>query len=150
MNDTSHFVTIKSSETEEILEQYRNGEGFLSYPGEVAQSFIRSSKAEPDWPNLLIILQSVESIDDQEHRLIFHNILSRPKSKGSVTLDTNKYKAGIRDDVELALIDYKYLTHPDDIETLLEGATQYRNRVCLREYLEYRHYFRCEVYFPYH
>lgn len=121
VNDSSLFLKIKSSETEKILEQYHNGEGVLSASADGAQCFIRSSKAEPDWPNLFIGLNPVVSVDDEEQRINFLNILGRPKSRGTLTLDTNKYKAGIRDDVDLALIDYKLLTHPDDVEAMLEG-----------------------------
>ncbi len=123
-NDSSLFLKIKSAEMEKMLEQYhRDGEGIFSVPTDGSQCFIRSSKAEEDWPNLLIGLNPLVSIDDEEHRFHFINVLGRPKSKGTVTLDADKYRAGITDDVELALIDYKLLTHPDDIEALLDGKT---------------------------
>lgn len=98
------------------MEQYHNGGGgTLSLSTDGSQSFIRSSKAEPDWPNLWIQIQPEVSVDEEEQG---------PKSKGTLTFDTNKYKAGIRDDAEFALIDYKFLTHPDDIEAILEGTKQ--------------------------
>lgn len=119
VNDSSIFLKIGTSEIEKISEDFNNGEGVLTQTTQ-AQCFITSSKARPGWPDLWIQIHPVTSVDDKEV-LNFYNILGRPKSKGIFTLDTDKYKEGVRDDVQLAQIDYKLLTHPDDMEALLEG-----------------------------
>lgn len=145
VNDTSLFLSIKSSETEEYLEQYQNGEGILSRTSVGPQSFIRSSQAEPDWPNLWIMMQPSVRVDDAEQRINFYNILAIPKSKGTLSLDPIKYRAGTRDDTELALIDYQLLTHPDDIEAQLDGI---KYEAVLAETFIIQNYCRYQVYFP--
>jgi len=112
---------IYSSETEKILENFHNGTGILTLTVGGCHSFIVSSKAERDWPDLRIDFNSQVGIDDVEPLVGFIIVLGRPKSNGILTLDTDKYKAGIRDDAQLALIDYQLLTHPDDIDVILEG-----------------------------
>jgi len=77
--------------------------------------------AEPGWPDLWIEINPGINIDGGESHIEFINVIGRPQSKGLLTFDADKYKAGIRDDVQLALIDCKYLTHPDDTEVMLEG-----------------------------
>lgn len=121
VNDSSLFPKISSSEIETILEEYHNGRGMLTYIQDGPQCFITSSKAEAGWPDLWIQITPVIRLDDEAQRINFYNMVGRPKSTGIITLDTDKYKAGIRDDVQLALIDYKLLTHPDDIDVLLDG-----------------------------
>lgn len=121
LNDTSLFRKITSSETEKVLEQYHNGDGIMTVPRDGAQCFIESSKAEPGWPDLWIRMITPVVIDNDDLQISIFNILGRPKSKGIFSIDTDKYKQGIRDDVQLALIDYKYLTHPDDMDAMLEG-----------------------------
>lgn len=61
------------------------------------------------------------TIGVEEKSMTFNSVVGRPKSRGILSMDTDKYKAGIRDDRLLALIDYKILTHPDDVEVMLEG-----------------------------
>lgn len=125
VNDTSLFLEINSTNIEKVTEEYHNGEGALTTRGTAGwvgvQGFIVSSKAKLDWPDIFIAIRTSVSIDGGEQRMTFTSIVGRPQSKGTVTLDTEKYKAGIRDDVQLALIDNKLLTHPDDIEVILEG-----------------------------
>lgn len=119
VNDSSLFTKLDSTQIEAITENFHIGGGVLTQIAE-AQSFIVSSKAEAAWPDLLIIIHPMASVDGRE-TLNFYSIIGRPRSKGLFTMDTEKYKAGVRDDVELAVIDYKLLSHPDDIETMLDG-----------------------------
>lgn len=121
VNDTSLFPKIDSSTIEKMAEEFHNGEGVLTLISEGPQCFVASSKADPSWPDLWLEMHPQISIDGSEQEIYFYDVVGRPKSRGTITLDTDKYKAGIRDDVELALIDYNFLSHPDDIETLLEG-----------------------------
>jgi choline dehydrogenase-like flavoprotein len=113
---------MDSSELEKIMADFHNGEGILKLITEAQQAFIVSSKAEAGWPDIWISMDPNIRIDDQELEIHFFDILGRPQSKGTLTLDTDKYKAGIKDDVELALIDYQFLSHPDDMEVLLDGV----------------------------
>lgn len=123
VNDSSSFQRFNSSDTASIWEEYHNGKGILTlgWSLDAAGSFIVSPKAEPDWPDLIIGMRGVIGVDDEEQRITFYNVIGRPKSRGLLTLDTDKYKSGIRDDVQLALIDFKLLTHADDIDALLHG-----------------------------
>lgn len=121
VNDTSLFPKIDPSDVEKISEDYHNGEGILALISEGPQAFIASSKAETDWPDLWIEMHPIISVNGEEQVVYFYDVIGRPKSKGTLMLDTDKYKAGVRDDVELALIDYGFLTHPDDAQVMLEG-----------------------------
>lgn len=125
VNDTSRFLEINSENIEEVIAAYHNGEGPLTTKGTstwlAGQCLIVSTKATTDWPDILIGLRTPVSIDGAEQFVNLNCAVGRPKSKGTLTLDTEKYKAGIRDDVQLALIDSRVLTHPDDAEVLLEG-----------------------------
>lgn len=120
---------------ENITEDYHNGEGVLAFLGGLTaneeggwragtagtQCLYVSSKAEAGWPDLMISMGTYANIEGNEHGLTFSNLLGRPFSKGSLSMDTEKFKAGIRDDVQLGLIDFKFLTHPDDMEVMLDG-----------------------------
>lgn len=119
VNDSSIFLKVDASEIVQLSEEYHNGEGVLTKIS-IAQCFIASSKAKPGWPDLWIEINPRISVDGSEV-INFYNIVGRPQSKGILTLDTDKYKAGVRDDVQLALIDYKFLTHPDDVDVMLDG-----------------------------
>lgn len=121
VSNATLFPKIDSSETEKIMGEFHNGEGILTLITEAQQAFIVSSKADPGWPDIWISMDPNIRIDDAEQQVHFFDILGRPQSKGTLTLDTDKYKAGIKDDVQLALIDYQFLSHPDDMEVLLDG-----------------------------
>lgn len=145
VNDSTIFQKINSSETEKSLEDFHNGTGILTLTVSGCHSFIVSSKAEPDWPDLRIDLNSQVGIDEQELGLGFIIVLGRPKSKGILTLDTDKYKAGIRDDAQLAVIDYQLLTHPDDIDVILEGKAKVT--LCCLSVPAFHNYFRHQISF---
>lgn len=136
VNDSSLFPKMDPSVTANVSEEYHKGEGLLTthitatYNNEQgvltlisvgAQCFIVSSKAETEWPDIWIEMQPFVSVDGKEHGINLYSIIGRPRSRGLLTIDTDKYKAGIRDDVQLAVIDYKLLTHPDDVDIMLEG-----------------------------
>lgn len=119
VNDSSIFLKMESSQIQKFTDEFHNGEGVLTKNTE-AQCFMTSSKATPGWPDIWIAIHPLPSVDGIEI-LNFYSIIGRPQSKGFLSLDANKYKAGVRDDQQLALIDYQFLTHPDDIEALLDG-----------------------------
>lgn len=121
VNDTSNFIHVKSNETERILENYHNGHGVLVTRHEGAQCFIRSSKADQDWPDLWIASHPTLAIDDEPQIVRMYMVLGRPQSRGEYTMNTTAYREGIRDDERLALIDYKLLTHADDVDAMVEG-----------------------------
>lgn len=141
VNDSSIFLKLDSTEIEKIAEEFHKGEGVLTKNTE-AQCFFTSSKARPDWPDIWIAIHPRPSVDGTEI-LSFYSFIGRPRSKGTLTLNVNKYVAGIRDDQQLALIDYKFLTNADDIEALLEGKmVKYLMITAIS-----RLYFRRQVYF---
>lgn len=121
VNDSSLFPRINPEDTEKISMEYHNGEGFLSLVPEGPQCFITSSVAEPDWPDLWLEIHPHLHVNGEEQEFTFIDVVGRPKSRGTFSFDTEKYKAGIRDDVELALIDYQFYSNPDDIQAMLEG-----------------------------
>lgn len=121
-NETSLFPKITSADMEIMFDEYHNGDGILSKVSQGPLCFIASTKATSNWPDLWIQINPQVSVDGEGESITFFNILGRPQSKGVLSLDTEKYKAGVRDDVELALIDSKLLTHPDDMEAFLEGT----------------------------
>lgn len=120
VNDSSIFLKVDSSQIEQITDEFHNdGNGALTKNTEV-QCFIASSKARPGWPDIWIAIHPLPSVDGSEI-LNFYTFVGRPRSRGSITLDTEKYRAGVRDDQQLALIDYRLLSNPDDVDVLLEG-----------------------------
>lgn len=121
VNDTSLLPRIDLSEVENISEAFHKGEGPLTYVTEGPQCFIASSVAEPGWPDIWIAMDPVIDNNSGESIISFNNVIGRPQSKGVLSLDAEKYRAGIRDDVQLALIDFQFLTHPDDVEAMVEG-----------------------------
>jgi hypothetical protein len=46
---------------------------------------------------------------------------SRPKSIGEFSLNATAYLAGERESVAIAVVDYNFLSHPDDEKVILEG-----------------------------
>lgn len=119
VNDSSIFLKMDSTEIEKFTEEFHHGKGVMTRNTE-AQCFITSAKARPGWPDIWIAIHPLTSVDGREV-LNFYSVIGRPQSKGIVTLDANKYKAGARDDQQLALIDYQFFNHPDDVEALLDG-----------------------------
>lgn len=113
-------VKIDSAHIDKVTGEFHNGgNGVLTKNTEV-QCFIASSKARPGWPDIWIVNHVWPSVDGRESP-IFYTFIGRPRSKGTVTMDAEKFKAGVRDDQQLALIDYRFLADPDDVEILLEG-----------------------------
>ncbi|KAJ6635171.1 4-pyridoxate dehydrogenase [Pseudolycoriella hygida] len=120
VNDSSIFLDLNSSEIETVTQQFHSGDGILTVNTE-AQCFFTSSKSsKKGWPDVWIAIHPRTGSDGTKN-LNFYPIIARPKSRGILSMDSLKYKAGVRDDQQLALIDYKFLTHPDDIEALLDG-----------------------------
>lgn len=121
VNDSSIFLQVDSSQIDRISEQFHNdGDGVLTKNTEV-QCFITSSKARPGWPDIWIAIHALPSVNGSEI-LNFYTFLGRPQSKGSVTLDAVKYRSGVRDDQQLASIDYRFLTDVDDVDALLDAV----------------------------
>lgn len=121
VNDTSLFPSITTAEMENIWKQFENGEGVLSIVSEGPQCFITSSVAEPGWPDLWLEIHPLVRVEGTEQRINFYNVVGRPKSRGTFSMDTAKYRNGVRDDEELSLIDYRFYSHPDDAVAILDG-----------------------------
>jgi choline dehydrogenase len=122
VNDSSLFTRIHPEDTEKLVRQYHEEQsGVLAELHEGPQLFAESSFADPGWPDIWIAINPHVMFGDEEQILSFYVVHGRPKSRGYVSLNATKYKAGIRDDVQLAEIDFKLLTHPEDVDVLLEG-----------------------------
>ncbi|KAJ6630515.1 Glucose dehydrogenase [FAD, quinone] [Pseudolycoriella hygida] len=122
VNDTSIFPKMDAGDTEKVVADFEKGEGVLSLVSEGPQAFITSSVAEPGWPDLWLEMHPLVRVNGEAQRINFYNVVGRPKSIGYLSLDTEKYKEGIRDDVQLALVDYNFLSHQDDVVAMLEGV----------------------------
>jgi len=121
VNDSSLFPRINPEDTEKLIEEYRQGKGILASLTEGPQCFKASSRAESGWPNIWTAMAASIRTSDVPQVVSFYTVLGRQRSKGSVSLNTELYKAGIRDDVQLALIDFGLLRDPADVEDLVEG-----------------------------
>jgi len=122
VNDSSLFDRIDPTKTEELVKAYHEtGGGTLGMISEGPQIFAVSSKAENGWSDIWIAFIPHVMTGSEPQRISLYVVLGRPKSKGYIDLDGEKYKAGIQDDVQLANIDFKLFTHPDDVDVMLEG-----------------------------
>ncbi|CAL8130336.1 unnamed protein product [Orchesella dallaii] len=116
---------------EEMIQKYQEtGEGILGDLPVGPQAFIVSSRAkkegEGDWPDLHIIYDPRCHTKEGDELPVscFFIFLARPKFRGSLRLNTTAYKKGERrDDVKLALIDYKIFEGESisDLDVLAEG-----------------------------
>jgi choline dehydrogenase len=109
--------------TEQYVDEFRRGVGPLTFLGEGPQAFKVTSRARPDWPNVSVTIHllPIRNMADPP-TVFFYIVLGRPQSKGHISLNGTAWKAGIRDDVQLAEIDFNFLSNTEDREDLLEGV----------------------------
>ena len=58
---------------------------------------------------------------EQSHQISFFVALTRVRSAGSLSFNTTRYLAGVRDSAKLAVPDYNLFQDPSDVDVLLEG-----------------------------
>ncbi|ODM95746.1 Oxygen-dependent choline dehydrogenase [Orchesella cincta] len=121
----------EGADFEEMLQKYHEtGEGILGHLQQGPQALVVSSRAkadgEEDWPDYQIGYMPMcpaPSGDEIPTSCIYVS-LGRPKSVGTVRLNTTAYKEGIRSDlIKLAIIDFKMFEGEgaSDVDVLLEG-----------------------------
>jgi hypothetical protein len=121
-------------ELQSMLQDYiKNRKGFFANnregASEVAQAILTSKVAksipgEADWPDLFLsLLQIYPKVaqGDELPTIGMFIMNGRMRSQGSFRLNVSAYREGIEDDVKLSVIDYNLLSHPSDVEVLLEG-----------------------------
>ncbi|KAJ6644321.1 Glucose dehydrogenase [FAD, quinone] [Pseudolycoriella hygida] len=113
-------------ETEIMKYQETKRRGFMTRMDVGPQAFIVSSRAERNseryWPDLQIVFVQYPVIGkNQPQPLSLQIILNRMKSSGEIGFNTTAYLNGARDDLNLALIDFKLFSEPTDVEALIEG-----------------------------
>lgn len=137
-NQTSPFNPERDLTMENFLLYNRFGDGpYSTISGNFGQAFLASSKSTKNgirgWPDLHLNMQhsTINSFDGPvgvsfRDLVLKHDVanweamvsararLTRPQSRGRVTLNL----ADIEGD---PLIDFQYLSHPDDIQALLES-----------------------------
>jgi len=126
IGNSSIFPRIHPEDTEKLVEEFHRGEGIFTNLAEGPQCFKVSPRAEAGWPNLWMGLLPQMMTNGEPQALSLYSVLGRPRSKGSIQLNGELYKAGVRDDTQLALIDFGLVTHPDDMEDMVEGMKVYR------------------------
>ena len=119
--NSSLFPRINPEDTEKLIEDFRQGKGLLTSLLGGPQCFKCSSRVESGWPNLWIAMVPDIRTEDVLQSVSLFSVLGRPLSRGFISLNATLYKAGVRDDVQLALLDLGLLRHPDDVEDMLEG-----------------------------
>ena len=125
--NTQPILTLQYNLTNEKLETYLRGkpDGVLSEEGIGPQIFLVSSIAkkagERGWPDIQYIRRKA-AVDGQGRPYFLHRIgVTRSKSIGSITLDTEKYLKGERRNTELAVVDYNLAQNKDDRARFIEG-----------------------------
>lgn len=121
VSNTSLFPKIDPEDTENLIEDYREGKGILTSLLGGPQCFKTSTRAELGWPNLWISMISSIRTEDVPQVVSFFTAVGRARTRGSISLDTKLYRAGVRDDTQLGLIDFGPLNDPNDVEDMLEG-----------------------------
>jgi hypothetical protein len=122
-----YFPRVAEAEFEEKLKEYVNsGVGeFGNFQEGNTQALLVSSRAaaegETEWPDARITFGPKLALEDDEDTIAFFWVtLDRPKSSGFITLNTTAYRNGVTDLTKLALIDFKMLEEPSDVEVILE------------------------------
>lgn len=100
--------------------------GFMTRMDVGPQAFIVSSRAkaegERNWPDLQIVFVQQPVIGKGlAQTLSLQIILNRMKSFGEIGFNTTAYLNGDRDDLKLALIDFRLFSEPTDAKVLIEG-----------------------------
>ncbi|CAL8130342.1 unnamed protein product [Orchesella dallaii] len=125
-------IMPQEKEFEEMIQKYQEtGEGILGSLQRGPQAYIVSTRAkqegEGEWPDFQIVYAPMcpAAEGDNFPTSCMFVLLGRPKSRGSLRLNTTAYKEGIRsDDVKLAVIDYKIFEgeSSSDLDVLVEGV----------------------------
>jgi len=122
---------VSEEELESALQTFlETGVGLFGDLQEGPQVLFASSRAASDgegnWSDVAIMVDmscpnNVPMDDEVEGTACFHFHLNRPKSKGSVSLNTTAYKEGETKFRNLAVIDFNGFSDPSDMDPLVEA-----------------------------
>lgn len=126
----AYIPRIPESELEtEITRYHETGEGPLGELQEGPQLLFASTRAiqagQADWADGKVAIDPACPLvvnDDQETRACFFVEIGRPRSKGTLKLNTTAYLDGSTNFVDLAVIDFKGLSDESDMDVFLEGT----------------------------
>ncbi|ODM95747.1 Oxygen-dependent choline dehydrogenase 1 [Orchesella cincta] len=117
-------------EFEDMLQEYiETGEGILGILQEGVVGYVVSSRAkqagEETWPDIQFAYDPMcpAPSGDDLPTSCFYLFNGRTKMRGEMRLNATAYKNGVKNDVELALIDYRVFEGEaaSDMDVLLEG-----------------------------
>lgn len=138
--DTSLLQRLDEEDVQEEIMKYQetNRKGFFTRMDVGPQAFIVSSRAKADgqlhWPDLQIVFVQQPVIGKGlSQTTSLQIILNRMKSSGEIGFNTTAYLNGDRDDLKLALIDFRLFSDSSDVDALIEGkGGQAGTSSCLR------------------
>lgn len=126
--DTTLLQRLEEEDVEKEIMKYHevNRKGFMTRMDVGPQAFIVSSRAKADsqrnWPDLQIVFVQQPVIGKGLPQTIsLQIILNRMKSAGEIGFNTTAYLSGDRNDLKLALIDFRLFSEASDAEVLIEG-----------------------------
>lgn len=126
--NTTLFPIVEENDLENEFMQYHENKrrGLLTETNK-AQAFFVSSRAKADgesnWSDIHLAFNAPSRIGTASPQLI--GILvkeGRMKSFGEIIFNTTAYLNGVRDDVKLALLDYRLFSDPSDTQVIIEGG----------------------------
>lgn len=127
--DTTLLQRLEEEDVEKEIMKYHEikRRGFMTRMDVGPQAFIVSSRAKADaqsyWPDIQIVFVQTPVIGKGLlQTLSLHIVVNRMKSSGEIGFNTTAYLNGHRDDLKLALIDFRLFSEPSDAEVLIEGA----------------------------
>lgn len=127
--NTTILPRLEEEDVEKEIMKYHESKrhGYMTRMDVGPQAFIVSSRAKNDaefhWPDYQIVFVQQPVIGkDLPQTLSLQIIVNRMKSVGSIGFNTTAYLNGDRDDLKLALIDFRLFSEPSDAEVLLEGT----------------------------
>jgi len=112
---------------ENLQRFYQFGEGpFTAAAGASGQAFSTSEIAKgegtPGWPDMQfssgstsVVLSDLLSSNGRQPTISVYAYLTRPKSRGTVRIRSDNV-------FDMPIVDFRYLTHPDDKKVLLEAV----------------------------
>lgn len=126
--DTSLLQRLNEEDVQTEIMRYQatNRNGFLTRMDVGPQAFIVSSRAKAEgqnhWPDLQIVFVQQPVLEkDSPQTTSLQIILNRMKSSGEIGFNTTAYRNGERDDLQLALIDFRLFSDSSDVDALIEG-----------------------------
>lgn len=126
--DTSLLQRLNEEDVQTEIMRYQEAKrnGFLTRMDVGPQAFIVSSRAKAEgqnhWPDLQIVFVQQPVLEkDSPQTTSLQIILNRMKSSGEIGFNTTAYRNGERDDLQLALIDFRLFSDSSDVDALIEG-----------------------------